>query len=585
MNTRTIITGPRSALAASAILMALVAGPLAPSLGQATGKRPAAPGGRTLSNSATQQTGPAPVAGDFEASMSAARRLEVRDRSRGRAVVSPSDTSPITGTTLATVIEMTPVVGGFDLKVTYTNPGQRAEPLGSILVPGVLFGQVVNHFDFRHEARRFTFDRGERFLATGGLKYPGDLYSPVMVFSNAEYTLGLSLLYPVVEYDHAISTHLWSTANGRPQAERPWTAEFRLEGSLAPGATRSYTVAARMARASEPWVTTLTPYRDYFRSVYGNVRYTRDPRPVMAVFASYQELTSQQNPRGFVPAIDRPRIDQSGWGPWADWMVNEAQADGIERVMVWCPSGTFRTNKELNFPFQFLTPLRGIPAANESLNQLRLLPSRGLQMGYWWGRSQQVMRGWDNGQQELFNPDNPEHVQLAFAELDMAASLGATTVGLDAYVYLGPRASFRWLEQMRRRAPNIKFVTELSAPDILHVLGPTYFYSDLLNDRPMLADLVLPGHETWAQVKPSSNTLIATHREIQRVAALGFVPIISGAPSMPSGSSAIESWRYLPAAAREPAGSQPSNAFTTLTDVPAPSQRSTATPATRRGRR
>ena len=482
-------------------------------------------------------------------------KAKVVDPTTGGVVVRNEVRPVVRETILAPSMSFTPARNGFDITLTYRNATSLPQPLGQIIIDGIMLGPVIDHWDFRGQGTPLVHDRRRaQVYVTGGLPYPQELYSPVILLSDERYTVGISLLYSAAEYLHPVTTHTFSVG-GRPESDRSWSSGFHLRGDLPPGQTRQYTLALRLMATdpSEPngWVRTLTPYRDFFRQAYGTMRYTPDRRPVLAVHMSSPQLCKPSNPRGWVEDTRRP--DLYGWDGWVNWIPREMTRLGFDRVMIWAASGNYLHNQDENFPFLALSPIKTEPALFSTFGRLQTLPQRGpSEVGYWWGRSQEVMRVWDSPTSEILDPNNPDHVTRAMRELGVAVELGAQAVGLDAFSKIPYYDAYHWLERMRARAPGVKFISELDAPDLIHLLGPTYLYGHQ-TDRPhLLADLLMPGHETWtqatfpamAEMLGRELTLSERQAEIRRIAALGYIPVIMGDNGVPDRTlRAAESFR------------------------------------------
>jgi hypothetical protein len=490
--------------------------------------------------------------------------LTMRDVQANRLLISPNNQTVVNGTTLTPVVQFVPTPDGFDLTIIYNNTTATDAPLGNITVPGIRFGSVIRYGDFRSDASFATANNQGREFFGFGYNYPSLIYSPVFVLGDDSVTIGLSLKYPVLEYNHEVQIQLISPGGMYSSNGRNWEVWFRLQGSLPPGETRTYSLSARVAPASSEWVRTLVPYRDYFRSLYGNVRYTRNPHPVSGLVMNDPGCQSDQNPLGFCSTAQQ-RPDIAGWGPYAQFFRGRSLS-GYSRMMLWRPTGLFRLHEDLNFPFQFMTHMNEVPAMHASLAALRAVPSASLEMGYWWGHSALYMDGWDTGHSEQFNPNNPVHRGAALAEFDMAVGLGAGTIGMDAFVGLSPRDGFDWLQTLLQRAPGIKLITEREwgAPDIYHLLAPTTVVSVDVTTPKVLADLLLPGHETWCGVMANvlaqrrGHTISSSERlaEISRVAQLGYVPVVFDDFRITGGNyNASESWlTSIPADVRDSDG-------------------------------
>src|SRR5262249_27335170 len=149
-----------------------------------------------------------------------------------------------------------------------------------------------------------------------------------------------------------------------------------------------YVVSVRVLKNSSEWVRTLVPYRNYFRSVYGGVRYTRETGPVTAQMAADTGGCSASNPMGWLGGY---RPDLQGWGVLAKKL--REQPAGWSGTMVWLPSGSYWHNPQNNFPCWpastwMTSPL--LATVFDPVNGLPSVPRAGKQLGFWWGHSCQT---------------------------------------------------------------------------------------------------------------------------------------------------------------------------------------------------
>ncbi|MGD9688944.1 MAG: hypothetical protein AB7K52_01685 [Phycisphaerales bacterium] len=466
------------------------------------------------------------------------------DNAQARPLIGGSTSPIVMNTPFRPTITMEPKEYGADITFTYVNDSPNPIDLGWINIAGIRFPGNSKRWSFAQDTSTFILP-GFNYL--GNARYPQETYSPVHVMGDDRHTLGISLHYPIVEFDHNVMMTIVgfpTTTFGNPA--QTWACQFKFEGTLPAGATRTYTVAIRATTADRSFLYTLTPYRDYFRSLYGPVDYVRDARPVSGSTMSQVEGVSPDNPRGYQNQHVRPDI--VGWAPTVTSVVT-ARNFGYRRVMLWAPSGCLPASTGLNYPYRFMTPMNDIPVMRDSLSEFHRVREAGLELGFWWGNNSTLMRGWANPTAEGFNPNNEEHVRLAFAELDMAVSAGANLIGLDAYKQVSPRNMFIWLQMMKERAPNAKFVTENAAPDIIHNLSATFHEATGIRGPHVLADFLNPGHETWAAISSTPESIAANRsptaaemvREMNRVAALGFVPLVYGRPTIRTNMTAADS--------------------------------------------
>ncbi len=431
-------------------------------------------------------------------------------------------------------IQIVPAEGGFDLLATFSNTTDRPQPLGTLRVPSIAMPRSATWYDFRRGSEPVRFDHGNRGFRRADHAYPSDLYSPVAVLADATHAIGASVLYDPRVARHSVNVVLRTKrpakVDGPAQDRRwVWSILFELGGTIAPGQTRTYTVAVRAASASD-WIRTLEPYRDHFHQTFGTIAYEADPRPVRGHFIAGAHAQRPENPRGFLFANRRP--DVHGFAPWARIIAADAEQMGVERVMLWALSGLHADGRN-NYPPIFMTGLAETPRAEQSVSMLSSIAARGLSLGLWWGRSQEHLSSFADRQISRLDPNDPEHVAKALAELDAAVALGAREIGLDAFAYMPVWQAERWLKTLQARAPGVRFVLEPSPPDVLHRLAPAYTRGEVLTERHALADLLLPGHETWAQIRFDTlrkrlgrMTPDQMQLEAERIARLGFVPVL-----------------------------------------------------------
>jgi hypothetical protein len=127
---------------------------------------------------------------------------------------------------------------------------------------------------------------------------------------------------------------------------------------------------------------------------------------------------------------------------------------------------------------------------------------------------------------------------------------------------------YHWLEELRERAPGVKFCTEPARCDVLHTLAATFVnaHHGQTETPKHLADFLLPGSETWAFIdigflsrRPEGRLSDAEQRQImKRVADLGYVPLVSHSEFIPKGQAyhAAKGWtEHIPADLRTDAQS------------------------------
>jgi len=517
-------------------------------------------------------------------------RFRLLDRATGEAIIESERLdfhhyTPRRRASLEPEVEIVEHPNGFDLVYTYTNDRTQPMPLGVLDVDGIRLdgdfwwrgftrdgGLVARDEEDPRDSYMFSYPQGHKAN-----------YSPVAVVETPTHVIGISLLYPLFEYKHDVRGRLqevrlendpghwafrWKLSDLGYEAGR---VKLDYEALLPPGETRQYTVAVRVTNDRERWLETLAPYREYFHSLYGDVAYERDPRPVHPITLAGGGKLSHDNPYGF--RIERFRPDLYGWGPLLEWLGDRRDLSG-KRVMFWQPSGLQRINRSRNFPFKFTSFWNegdehghAMGDAAEEFN--RFASQNNVDVGFWWGSSSRVAERWDQPGFEYFDIENPEHVALAFHELEGAVAAGATIIGLDAFggdAHVPTWDLARWIEMMQVRYPGVRFITERNKPDVLHRLAPTYYqaYDKTIRnpsslseirviDEPLyLADYLLPGHETWLSLRyilvDRARGIDVdddfNRREYERALRNGFIPVTFGLEGgFESSDTAAHSWQ------------------------------------------
>jgi hypothetical protein len=470
---------------------------------------------------------------------------------------------------------LTPQRNGFDISVTFINPTTVAKPLGKLTIGGIRLQSDIEYYDFRHDAtpkkiKAYSpdeFGEPRRFVGVE-YTYPSYLYSPVMVVRDRNYTIGVSLTYPILNYKHDVRTLLEVPGGQYIQSGLNWSVGFYLLGNIEPGEVRTYKLHIRIASGKENFLYTLVPYRNDFRATYGSVQYTRDDRPVAGTYLADTLIVTPTNPFGYTgPTEFRP--DLMGWQRRVNQILSLRDQGGYRGTMLWTPTGVFLNNLQNNYPFQFMSQMRNVLPMSLSMNEFRRIPSD-FQLGFWWGHSMTVMNDWDTPTAEPLNPNNVNHVLRGLNELGIALSLGAKLIGLDAFVSDG-REDYRynWLKTLIHTAPGVKFVVEGTSSDIIHTLSPTWVDNANMHSSPALADFLVPGHEFWSGIwfinlgtaagagngasDASEVTLEQKYTEMRRNSSLGYVPVNFEGLPLTEPFRAERSWmKTVPVELRDP---------------------------------
>jgi hypothetical protein len=486
----------------------------------------------------------------------------------------------------------------YDAVYTFTNNTDQPKALGQLTVGTITLGQRVSYLNL-HRGAQLKNTTWDTYTAQAW-RYPLTAYSPATAIMNGDYAVGVSLLYPILEYKHDVLVTV-NKAGGvfkGPKESRGWYIAFDLSNGpwasqytaianpaiLQPNQSRSYTVAVRAIKrntqrpsgptAAQDWLETLLPYRDHFQQSFGPVTYTRDNRAVHGKEAANIGAASNRNPRGFFG--DRTsRPDLAGFGTLSSILSKD---DGFKRVMLWAPSGVYRNNPKNNYPPQFTLGWDSLPLLRTTSHRLRNVGRSGKELGLWWGRSTQFTNSWDPETLETIDFDNREHLRSIGAQLQLAKDAGATSIGLDNFTHalMPVWDQIRLIRAINNVYPEFKLIAEPMCCDIVHSVAPSFVSAyrapktatkeldfHRLKTPNYLADFLLPGHESWALFRYSeirrvrSTDINATRmqRDAEHLARLGYVPVmLADFPlGRPERARADKSWlTTVPAHLKQP---------------------------------
>jgi len=504
--------------------------------------------------------------------------LEMRDVATGRVIVARQRIEPMRGWAAGVVtnVSLQEQPTGADIIVEATNTTSEIRKAGEIGVGIINLGENVEQLNCT-ETSLFVPRRASQMTGWAGF-YPSELYSPVMVLKNSSMAVGVSIQFPLLDYKNDVRVHVDSPGNFMAQGEagKGWTVRFALanvnnsakeremfQGEIPPGQSRTYVVSLRVTDRPDEWVTTLLPYRDYFRSTYGPVQYVRKTTPVVGITVADPSQISDSNPYGYGNNI---RPDINGFGRLKTNLLRQQDWD---TTMVWMVSGLYNENRELNFPYQVGSQWNRSPQMQTALDPVNGLPAVAAdrELGIWWGRSLALSRTWNSADYIKFDPDNPEHLAIALREVDGIAATGVTLIGLDTFQpdQTPLWKALPWIQTMKDRHPNMSFVTEPAQCDILHTVAPTYVTgytlfppANLTDEKQLyvikgpniLFDFINPGHETWGSMSyhlhrnflggvPPADKMLGDFR---KWAEWGYRPIFFDFQNKPETVSAAPSW-------------------------------------------
>ncbi|MCG3124287.1 MAG: hypothetical protein GIKADHBN_02744 [Phycisphaerales bacterium] len=509
-------------------------------------------------------------------------KYELRDVSNGRLIMQQRNALPLVtvmDSQVTSTLKINEQPAGYDMVVTFTNPTNSQLRLGTIYVGMLTVGADIEYLDIRHTSiwRPASFST----FVGKGYTYPDDLYSPAYIIRGPEYAVGVSMRYPIIEYDHDVRVATMNPSGGNSGEGGPgWGAGFRLSnpdncpptqamrhpGFLPAKTSRTYVVSVRVSRDRQDWMPTMLPYLKYFRGMYGGVSYKRDGRPILPVGIADSVNQEPGNLDGYGdPNIRRPDI--FGWGPWADRLVDQ---QGYHSLMLWAPSGMYFHNPQYNYPFQITSRWNVLPTLATAFDPDIGLPrvrASGKTLGLWWGRSLDVSTVWDPATVTPLNPNNPVHVQLAREEIEGAVDAGVGLIGLDTCnpSINGIRNAYTWIKYLRENYPDMRFIAEPSPCDILHsliggvlpgwttettpkTLAECYPY----RNPHYMADLLLPGHESVMSYRYNNQadyfdytpSDLEVDQDIRWFASMGYTPMLWTPVETAGDVVAAESWMW-----------------------------------------
>ncbi len=448
--------------------------------------------------------------------------------------------------------EVCRIDGGIAVSYTYENRSSLPMQLCSMSLPELDLGPRLTVQDTRYVGGAVEMTASSpHWRGT----YPGILYTPAVVVRNEQVAIGISVEYPVLDYKHDIRLRFRGEAEGR------WIFELGMENSTAhcgfsylrnapllmPGESRSYRVNIVAARPDQ-WISTLSPYREYFSGRYGGPRYSRDGRPIAGLALSSLERQSAENPNGWQPGID----EREGFASAAR-IIEDRFVNSSRRVMLWAPTG-YSANQLANYPFQFASrwtvPINGQPnPMSDAPALLRdMASSPGRTLGLWWGHSANPSKNWADDPVRALRVGDKEGCELWFRELQQAVDAGAREIGLDAFVHhITPVWEQRQLlAEAQSRHPGVRFCIEERTCDIMHTMAATWVDGyrieqifglpvPVVTERFVVADYLVSGHETWVGMQfnrsrdhtlwGTTSTLAAQRIAVEKVAGLGYVPV------------------------------------------------------------
>lgn len=486
-----------------------------------------------------------------------------------------------------------PQIGGFDVNYRIKNQTKKPHLMPDFHIPGIrlntkktldILNTNTKHYMEERDLNEFkTFGRdyfsvsafsqvnhkGVRLEET--MHYGSDTlspYSPVISAKTKSFAIGSSLNYPLLKYEDNTKTSrgrhnvLMNKLYPKMRIHKDtnswrFSYSFDKEGLLKGriGAKKEYrfTIPVRFSKPKY-WLLTLHPYKEYFLKHYPiNNQASKDVKPILLVnFAFYGDSITQKSERGWAWILEN--VDKKGYSYLPLKQVSSGlsqvmQKKGYERILFASFSGVYDTHKSpkliWELPFQFITNLE-TNMQRELDESLNIFKKAGQKFGFWWGIAGMMpidKRGevisfdtWLPDSDTPFILKNPTHKKYALRQLLAAKDAKTDSLSLDAYVRMEENSRIKWLKQMKKTAPKIKFVLEQQvdfmhsdASIIIQPENPAGFknidYSKSMLDKPAIfSHYINPDAEVQVWLK--HNITKDKTAYIKRLVELGYTPII-----------------------------------------------------------
>ncbi len=477
-------------------------------------------------------------------------------------------------------------IGGVDIEYALINPTLKPQNIPDFTVDGLTFKnatkdnyiEILNTLNFQYMHKR-GFDEQEflnyRYFDVNGENhvYP-EVYSPVIVASDREYSVGSSLNFSYQKDRLEPHMRVYKLHNGL------WRYSYKdiANRKLAPNESLYLTLSLRFAKPKN-WLYTLYPYKKHFNNLYANQKdiVPKDLRPISGIILSYGSAAyenylecqdkevncdndlnniSKYNLYGYNYYIRPDLYGLDGENSehqnqkFITTYIKKLQKSGFKRSMIWTPSGQYwrcPQNKianndgymecTTNYPPQFMS----VPSkkVKESLNAFKKFQNSGISLGLWWGRAGQVPYPltWNPKEVIPFDIKDQKHIDFYLNELSFAKYLGVNEIGLDAYSNMKIESQLPWLRKMKKLLPTMKFYNEGSVSDFLHTQTSAFIQPQNpwvshgrgpIKGRANLMDYLNPNAEVIVYFPESTPSL----NRLQQLINWGYTPLILAHPNI-----------------------------------------------------
>ncbi len=485
-----------------------------------------------------------------------------------------------------------PKTGGFDVNYRIKNPTKKSHLMPDFHIPGIglnakktldILNTNTKHYMEKRELSEFKRFGRDYFsvsafsqIDNSGVRQEKEMhygadtlsaYSPVISVKTKDFAVGSSLNYPLLKYEDKTKTSrgrysvlmnkLYPKMRIHKDANS-WRFSYSfdkkglLKGRIGAKKEYRFTIPVRFSKPKY-WLLTLHPYKEYFLKHYPiKNKFPKDVKPILLVnFAFYGDSITQKSERGWAWILEN--VDKKGYSYLPLKQVSRGlsqvmQLNGYERILFATFSGVYDTRKSpkliWELPFQFITNLEKNmqKELDESLN---IFKEAGQKYGFWWGIAGMMpvdKKGevisfdtWLPHSDIPFILKNSTHKEYAQRQLLAAKDAKADSLSLDAYVRMEENSRIKWLKQMKKTTPKIKFVLEQQV-DFMHsdatiILQPenpafeNIDYSKSMLEKPAIFSHYL-NPKAEVQVWLKQNITKDKTAYIKRLVEWGYTPII-----------------------------------------------------------
>ncbi len=440
------------------------------------------------------------------------------------------------GTKVRPAIKIETKNDGFNVIYTFHNYSNDTASIGEFYLGKIKLDSTIYYRNtgYTFQEEEYRVKKNILFMSPARVYPSTSSYSPVTVLRDSEYIIGISVIYPFMDYKHTINQLIVGTFyDDQPagwdliiQVNKNCNGQqYYKSGDLAPGEYRKYELYFRVKKVRnirKDWRDVISPYKDYFDRSFAPMSYKQNRNPILGYHGVSDHLVNLDNPYGYwtvknnTGLYDHPfRPDQKGFKSTTDYLLRLLRSYSFKRIMVWAPTGLYLKHPQRNYPFQFTSQWynsiivgndsEDVNRMNDAVIHFKKLTSRGYKLGLWWGHAIYVSRFWDSANFELFNPENISHWELSFRELDIAKETEVSDIGLDSFNDLPGWDQVVWLDTMiNRTKKKIKFVSEQYSFDVIHTRAAFFYAPWNVSGPHELADYLVPKNEKWIQIIPEN---------------------------------------------------------------------------------